>query len=958
MTSVNRKPNDGSVDRQEALLLVIRGLMKELHPEIDPPVVSLDSSMDRDLGLDSLARMELLDRLEHTFNLTLPEKVLATAETPRDLLRHLDRSKKRIPGSPVIPASAPLSSEKIDLSPHNAQTLVEVLQAHVGSHPDRSHIILLSQHEETKLTFGELLKGAEKVAAGLQQYTLEPGDTAAIMLPTSLNYFFSFFGILLAGAIPVPLYPPARPTQIEEHLRRHQGILKNAGAKILITINEVKPIARFLKARVKTLNQIKTVEELTGREEKFTPTPIQADDIAFLQYTSGSTGDPKGVVLSHANLLANIRAMGQTIRATSADVFVSWLPLYHDMGLIGAWFGSLYYGCRLVIMSPLSFLARPERWLWAIHKYGGTLSASPNFGYELCSQRINDKAIQGLDLSSWRLSFNGAEPVSPQTITNFNQRFKHYGFQIEAMTPVYGLAESSVGLAFPPLGRGPVIDRIKRETFINSGMATPAREENSVLQFVACGQPLPKHQIKIVDKNGRELPERQEGRLQFKGPSVTSGYFRNPDQTRELFYGEWLDSGDLAYIAGGDIYITSRVKDIIIRGGRNIYPHELEEAVGDIAGIRKGCVAVFGSKDEESGTERVIVLAESRTKNAETVVELKKKITSVAVDLLEMPPDEIIIAPPGTVLKTSSGKIRRTASRDVFEKGNIGKAKRAVWSQVARLALSGILPQLRRSMRQISETVYSGYCWTLFGLVGTLVWLLIMILPSPGWRWSLTRRAARLIILLSGTRLTVRGAGNVPQDQSFLVASNHMSYLDALVLMATLPSPCSFVAKAELAEKLLARLLLSRLDVILVDRFDMERGVEDARKISHLTKGGKTPLFFPEGTLQRMPGLLPFRMGAFLIAAQAEVPIIPVTIRGTRNKLRSGSWFIRRGPVSVTIGQPVFPDDNDWSAAVKLRGLIRTEILRHTGEPDLAGVYRSLSEMEIRKPSRQNLNCR
>ncbi|MEA2115878.1 MAG: AMP-binding protein, partial [Thermodesulfobacteriota bacterium] len=676
-----------SAGNDEALLQLIRQLMDELHPDMRfSSPVTLDSSLDRDLGLDSLARVELLARLEQQFDLSLSEHVLATAESPRDLLRHIGLSKRETPAPQVTQTVPSEASDKTDLAPHGAETLVAVLDSHVLAHPDRIHIVLDHSNEDAaQLTYADLKQGALKLAAGLQHHNLEPGNTVAIMLPTGLDYFFSFFAILLAGGIPVPLYPPARPTQIEEHLRRHRGILRNAGAKIMITMPEVKPVGRLLKAQVETLELVDTVDAFSGQSNEFTPIPINAGDIAFIQYTSGSTGDPKGVVLTHANLLANIRAMGRTTDVTAADVFVSWLPLYHDMGLIGAWLGSLYFGCRLVIMQPLSFLARPERWLWAIHNYHGTMSASPNFGYEFCYRRLDDNKLKGLDLRSWRLAFNGAEPVSPETIRNFEKRFTAYGFRPEASSPVYGLAESSVGLAFPPLGRGPVIDRVKRGPLIESGRAVPATEDDiTPLQFVACGRPLPGHQIRIVDESGRELPDRYQGELQFKGPSVTSGYFRNPEKTRTLFKGEWLDSGDLAYIADGDVFITSRIKDIIIRGGRNIYPHELEEAVGNIEGIRKGCIAVFASQDRDSGTERLIVLAESRKKDPETKETLQGQIINMAVDLVGMPPDEVIIAPPGTVLKTSSGKIRRAASRELFEKGGIGKAKRALWLQLVR----------------------------------------------------------------------------------------------------------------------------------------------------------------------------------------------------------------------------------------------------------------------------------
>src|SRR5208282_176125 len=439
----------------------------ELHPGMKS-AVTLDSALDRDIGFDSLARVELVQRCERFFDVSLPEQTLATVETPRDLLRAV-LSAGAAPRPFTAAEISEIAVEKGATIPGHAATLLEMLDWHVTAHGERTHIVLSEETGEELLSYQALRQGAEALAAGLQAHDMQQGQTVAIMLPTSRDYFYSFYGVLLAGGIPVPIYPPARLSQIEDHLRRHAGILNNAMATLLITVPKARPLAQQLKSHVACLRSVTTAQELSTSGTELIRPVGKAEDIALLQYTSGSTGNPKGVVLTHANLLANIRAMGQAAQANTSDVFVSWLPLYHDMGLIGAWLGSLYHAIPFVVMSPLTFLTRPERWLWAIHRHRGTLSAAPNFAYELCLRKINDRAIEGLDLSSWRMAFNGAEPVSPHTIQNFQQRYGRYGLRAEALAPVYGLAESAVGLAFPPPGRGPIIDRIQREPFMRGG---------------------------------------------------------------------------------------------------------------------------------------------------------------------------------------------------------------------------------------------------------------------------------------------------------------------------------------------------------------------------------------------------------------------------------------------------------------------------------------------------------
>jgi len=944
---MSRRQNAQDLDNSAAaLLMVTRELVDELHPRrLTARSVTLDSSLSRELGLDSLARIELLARIEKRFGVALPERVLADVETPRDLLRAILSAR---------PATAPadlriirtVELETVDPAPHSAQTLIDVVNWHVRAHPDRPHIRFCTDEDEDEvLTYRQLQEGAVAVAARLQYGGLQRGEPVVIMLPTGRDYFFAYLGVLLAGGVPAPIYPPVRRSQIEDHLRRHRAILKNCGASVMIIMPEAKLFAQALKAQVENLRSLPTVAELSSGPGIYQAPRLGCNDIAFLQYTSGSTGNPKGVVLTHANLLANIRAMGEAVRVSSIDIVVSWLPLYHDMGLIGAWMSSLYYAAQLVLMSPLRFISRPQHWLWAIHRWRGTISAAPNFAYELCLKRIDAAGLQGLDLSSWRVACNGAEPVSPQTVEDFCSKFGTYGFRRAAMMPVYGLAESSVGLTFPPLDRGPLIDVIQRESFLSYGRAVPAGDGDAkALRFVACGRPLPNHEIRILDHAGRELPERCEGRLQFRGPSATSGYFRNAPETESLFQDDWLNSGDMAYIAGSDVFITGRKKDILIRAGRNIYPQELEEAVGGLSGIRKGNVAVFGAADPATGTERLIVVAETREKTPERLDALRQEIDALAIDLTGAAADEVILASPGTILKTSSGKIRRAGNRQLYEQGRLGKETAAPWRQVLRIAGEGLLPELRRIRRAAGERFFATYCWSLFRLIAPFTWISVVLATRPSWQWAIMRKAARFLARATFTPLIVQGAEKLPRDRPCILVANHASYLDGFVAVAAIPLEFSFVAKVELTKSFLDRTFLRRIGTEFVERFEMQKGIEDIRRICVSARAGRSLFFFAEGTFTRTPGLRPFHLGAFLAAAEADTPIVPVAIRGTRSILLEETRFPRRGRINVTIGEPIetgavrdAKTADPWKTALRLRDLARDHILRHCGEPDLAG---------------------
>jgi 1-acyl-sn-glycerol-3-phosphate acyltransferase len=926
---------DATVAGPDAVLAIARGLARELHPDAAAlEQLGPDASIEHDFGLDSLARVELGLRIERTLGVELPDGAFAEAETIADLARALRQAPahraapKRVLSS-ALPAGMPVQ-------PRTPTTLVDALELHCANHPDRLHVLFSNGGDEhSPLSFGELRADAIAVAAGLKRAGIRAGETVAIMLPTGREFFAAFYGTLYAQAIPVPLYPPARASQIEAHLRRVAGILANCEARLLLTFARARRLAHLLRGLQTRLEQVATVEEIVEREAVASAPALRAADVAFLQYTSGSTGQPKGVVLTHANLLANLRAMQRVTGATSADRFVSWLPLYHDMGLIGACFGALVYGFPLVLMSPLAFLARPLRWLNALHIHGATITAAPNFAYDLACNKIDEGELEKLDLRALRLAFNGAEAVSPRTLERFADRFARCGLRRSALMPVYGLAECSLGLTFPPVGRGPVVDRVSRSRFLRAGFASPAdRDDPAPLQFVSCGPPIPGHALRVVGAPGEVLPERMQGRIEFRGPSATPGYFRNPAETARLFDGEWLDTGDLGYLADGELYVTGRAKDIIIRGGHNVHPQELEEAVAQLPGVRKGGVAVFPAADRVQGTERIVVVVESLERSAQARTELVARVNRLALDLIGLPVDEVLLAPPRSILKTSSGKLRRSACREAYERGELGARPRPAWRQLARLAGEGAIAGLSRGARRLGELAWGLRALASAACLAPLAWVAVVAAPGLRRRRRIAAAFARLAMRFAGIEVRVVRAERKARGPAVVVA-NHASYLDSVVLIALLPGEYGFVAKRELRGSFALGHLLEAIGCLFVARSDVHEATLDAAELQSRLQAGESLVVFPEGTFTCDAGLLPFHMGAFSVAAAAGAEVVPVALRGTRTMLPDSARLPRPATLELVVGEPLRAPDASWKSAVELRRAARAHILAHLHEPDL-----------------------
>ena len=939
------------------------------------------SQLDRDLGLGSLERVELLARIETAFGVRLPDRVVSEANTPEDLAKAL----LVVPGAETLEDGAAsalraaittqkLHREAKDAGVFSAQTLLDVLRYRATHDTERTHLLITEEMEGKErtvtLTFGELYAAAQRCAAELARRGVPAGGRVALMLPTSRAFFVSYAGILLAGAIPVPIYPPFRADRIEEYASRQSAILRNAGVCLLLTFRQAEAVARLLKPRVHSLAEVSDAEKLIDAADKAPPPspgalPLhltgsrarKGNDIALLQYTSGSTGDPKGVVLTHANLLANIRAIGEVVELGSDDVGVSWLPLYHDMGLIGAWLTPLHFGLPLAVMSPLAFLTRPERWLRAFQKYGGTVSAAPNFAYELCVRKIADKDIQGLDLSSWRAALNGAEPVNPDTLSRFAERFARYGFRREAQLPVYGLAEASLAVTVPPLNRGPLIDRIERETFTAQGRAVAVRADDATaISFVSSGKPIPRHEVRIVDSGDQEVRDRTEGFLWFRGASATSGYYQNAAATEQLLPmgpaasdGEfaWVNSGDRAYRADGEIYVTGRVKDIIIKSGRNLYPHEVEELAARAEGIRKGCIVAFGQKDEASGTEKLIVVAETREREALRRAAIVAAVTEQVSQGLGLPPDRVELIPPGSIPKTSSGKLRREETKQLYLAGELAAGKAPAWVQIARLATASVArtagAEIWSSVRRGLEILYGLYFGVVFLVWVIPTWTIVNFINDYRKAGRFTSAALKILFALICCRVRVVGKEYVDAPGAKVYAANHTSYFDVLALMLGLGVPYHFVAKMEVGRMPFIGTFLTKMKHTRFNRSDAGSRLRQMREMETLLREGESIFVFPEGTFTSEDGVRPFQLGAFKAAVDAGVPIVPVSLAGTRRFLRDGTYLPRPTSVTITVSPPIYPrvtsdaanaeEPSAWHELIRLRDTAREAIARHSGEP-------------------------
>ena len=555
--------------------------------------------------------------------------------------------------------------------------------------------------EDLFLSFHDLRLATQRRAAHYAAAGLRRGDRVALIVPEGEHFIPAFLGALWAGLIPVPLYPPVSLGKLDAFMEALVSVLDVARPRVLVTTERVGKVLWSAVGRVASIEKVITAEEL-AKDPGTLPAAadVRDDEVAFLQFTSGSTALPKGVMVTHGSLAANCKAI--ILEGLEADgekdSAVSWLPLYHDMGLIGFVMAPICYRIQVAFIPTMSFIKNATLWMESIHKRRATLTFAPNFAYALVTKRAKPEQIARWDLSQMRVFGCGAEPINPETMRAFLAAMVPAGLRPQALLPCYGMAEATLAMSFVPLDEPLQTDRIDADRYHADHKAAPVSNGAAFLEVVSCGRTFAGHEIAVQDDDGRILPDRHVGEICFRGPSVTAGYWENPEATRAAFRGGWLHTGDLGYLIGDRIFVSGRIKDILIVNGRNYYPQGIEWLVDEIPGIRKGSSVVFTRPGAAS--EEIVVAAEARS---EDLPALKARIVARVGEEFQLAVSDVALVAPGTLPKTSSGKLQRRKTREQYLNGSIGRTSRAGSTRLAvvkHLALS-LVGRARHEMRKL-----------------------------------------------------------------------------------------------------------------------------------------------------------------------------------------------------------------------------------------------------------------
>ncbi len=534
--------------------------------------------------------------------------------------------------------------------------------------PDRPLCYVEGSGQPVRLTAAELAERAGAAATALAEHGVRPGDRVGVCMDTGVDAYAALHGCFLLGAVPFVCEPPLATMRRQRWEDRLRLLISRAEPRAVVASPEFRDAvsAPCAQAGVEIVEPPFEGGLLPGSVR------ARAGDLALIQFTSGTTGDSRGVTLTHEAVFANAAAIGDRAYR-QGDLIVSWLPLHHDMGLIGLNLAPLLHGLPVASMPPLSFALRPERWLWAMHRYRGTFTSAPNFAYRLCATNVPDAKLEGLDLSAWRLAGNGAEVVQAGTLRAFAERMAPYGYRERAMTPCYGMAEITLAATMCVPGDPLITLPVRRDRLAADGEVVEALPDDTDRQeLVSSGGALKGIEIRVVDEKGADLPDRRQGTILLRCPSMMSGYYRQPEETAKVLDDDWLDTGDQGFLDDGQLYVTGRIKDVVIIAGSNYHPYAFEAAAATVDGLRADAVAAVGCPDPERSTEALVVVVESRSHaDAAHVAEIRSSVIGAVSAETGLRPDRVEVVPRGALPKTPSGKLQRRKVVEALVNGTL-----------------------------------------------------------------------------------------------------------------------------------------------------------------------------------------------------------------------------------------------------------------------------------------------
>ena len=544
-----------------------------------------------------------------------------------------------------------------------AETLTGALRAQVERRPDDEALVLVDRRAgEQALTLSALWERVVCYQAAFAARGLEPGGMVVLVLPTSADLIAAYFGAMLAGGVPAMLSTPShRIADPSLFTARVAHVVANGRPHSLVCGPEVAALFEGEHAACLGETRLLAPEQVSTPEVEASAVACGPETIATVQYSSGTTGSPKGVLVTHRAAINNLRSMRAAFGVQETDVAVNWIPLYHDMGLFGAFLLPLLCGCKTVLIPTMDFMRDPTIWLRAIDRYRGTFSWAPNLAYALCAKRLSDDQLEGLDLSSWRLALNGSEPVLAPTVAAFARRMAPYGFAPESMSPAYGLAEATVLATVHPPDELPRCEVLDRDLLARESIARPS--DGDGVSCVSVGRAIPGCRLEIRDDQGRPLADRHVGTVWLHSNALFDRYHQDPDRTRRVLVDGWLDTGDRGYLVDGYLFFVAREKDLIIIGGEKYLPDDVEAIINRVEGVREGCAVAFGVLNERRGTEDLAAVVETRETSPEALRDLERRIRREITRVTGLGLGALVLVPPGGIEKSTSGKLARGPTR-------------------------------------------------------------------------------------------------------------------------------------------------------------------------------------------------------------------------------------------------------------------------------------------------------